>query len=429
MATLTLGASVGAGGRNDPADVRALKTHLFALGFDWLSPDETDDGDLHHVINLQQSIRQGRDVLRGDGRVDVPGRTYDYLRSHDVAHWQMMPAGGGADDGFVNLELQDLADHHDFGTSWMAETLAAAGRAYHDVYLSAHPDAAVITVNDVSLPRGGPTPDHSGHETGLAADLRLPRTDGTAPGNTTHTTSNYDQDATRAQLRALRHQPLVSRILFNDPVLIAENLCARAGGHDNHLHVELQPLPAIVGYGDDYDSLFTEAITRFGGTFVEPTDHPMTVAGFQEYLGASGVRHFSAREMTTPHNPAVASRLGYDTFLPPHAWWPRGAALALIADELRTLVGEPVKMRNWWRPPAYNQRVDGAADSDHVTGHGVDLDYRSADSRRRAEARLRELAAEHDDLQFSFGLGNQTTHVGILSPGRSRDWTYASYVP
>ena len=127
MATLNLGASVGAGGRNDPADVRALKTHLIALGFDWLSPDDSVDGDLRHVINLQQSIRQGRDVLSGDGRVDVPGRTYDYLRSQDVAHWQMMPAGGGAHDGYVNLELQDLSDHHDFGTSWMAETLAAGG--------------------------------------------------------------------------------------------------------------------------------------------------------------------------------------------------------------------------------------------------------------------------------------------------------------
>jgi hypothetical protein len=32
-------------------------------------------------------------------------------------------------------------------------------------------------------------------------------------------------------------------------------------------------------------------------------------------------------------------------------------------------------------------------------------------------------------LQMSLGLGNQTTHVGILSPGRKRDWFYKGYVP
>jgi hypothetical protein len=428
MATLTLGKSVGAGGANEPADVTALKTHLVALGLDWLTVDGTAGNDLTQAIKLQQSIFRGRNAVSGDGRVDVGGPTLEYLNSADAARWQEMPPGGGADDGFVNLELRDLADHHDFGTSWMADTLADAGRWYHDNHLGSTPGDAPITVNDVSLPRGGPTPDHAGHETGLEADLRLPRTDGTAPGGTTHTTATYDRDATRAQLRALRHQPMVSRIFFNDPVLIGEHLCTRASGHDNHLHVEIKPLPALVGYGDDYESLLDAATASFGGTVVDPRDHAMTPAGFQEYLTATGVAHFSARETLTPHDARVASELGYETFLPPHAWWKRGAALALIADELRRLVGEPVKMRNWWRPVEYNRRVDGAEGSDHVTAHGVDLDYRSADSRRRAERRLRELDAAHPDLQFSIGLGNVTTHVGVLSPGRRRQWRYDSYV-
>jgi len=429
MAKLDLSANVGQGGTNVPADVRALKQHLVDLGFDWLSIDDRVDDDLVAVIDLAQSIRNGRNTVRGDGRVDVPGPTYDWLRAADVARWQRMDEGGGADDGFVNIEVRDPNDDHDFGTSWMAATLRDAGRSYFDVHLATHPDDAPITVNDVSRPRGGDTPDHSGHESGLAADLRLPRVDGSAPGSTTHTSSSYDRDAMRAQLRALRHQPMVSRILFNDPILIGENLCTRASGHDDHVHVELAPLPPLVGYDDDYASAFDTAITTFGGSIVNPANYPVTPAGFQQYLDDSGVQHFSATEMLTPHKPTVAGALGYDTFLPPHAWWKRGAALALVADELRRLVGEPVKMRNWWRPAAYNERVDGAATSDHVTAHGVDLDYRSADSRRRAEARLRELFDTEEDLQFSLGLGNQTTHVGILSPGRKRDWLYSSYVP
>jgi hypothetical protein len=429
MSSFSLGASVGRNATNDPTDVRALRRHLRGLGFDWLAEGDVVDADLVAVIDLVQSIRNGRHQVRGDGVVDVPGATHTFLRAHDVTRWQRMTPGGGADDGFVNIELLDPNDDHEFGTSWMAQTIEDAGRAYHDGFRAQHPRAAAITVNDVSRPRGGPTPDHSGHETGLAADLRLPRRDGTAPGNTRHTSDTYDRDVMRAQLRATRHQPMVHRILFNDPTLIGEHLCTRAAGHDDHVHVEIAPLPALVGYGDDYPDRLDAAIGRFGGTVVAPTGYPMTREGFGRYLDDTGVAHFSANEMLRPHKADVARRLGYDRFLPPHSWWPRGAALALIADELRRLVGEPVMMRNWWRPVAYNREVGGAADSDHVTGHGVDLDYRSADSRRRAEARLRELYQGEEALELSLGLGNVTTHVGLLSPGRKRDWFYSSYVP
>jgi hypothetical protein len=86
-------------------------------------------------------------------------------------------------------------------------------------------------------------------------------------------------------------------------------------------------------------------------------------------------------------------------------------------------------MRNWWRPSAYNSDVGGADASDHITGNAVDLDYFSADKRRVAERRLRELYNNEQWLQISLGLGNLTTHIGILSPGRRRDWFYEGYKP
>ncbi|HZJ10841.1 MAG TPA: D-Ala-D-Ala carboxypeptidase family metallohydrolase [Trueperaceae bacterium] len=429
MALLTLGGSVGRGGANASADVRTLKDRLIALGFDWLPADDKADAALESTIDLVQSIVRGRETVQGDGRVDVPGTTYDWLRASNAPGWQTMPAGGAAGDGFVNFELTDTRDHHDFGTSWLALTIQTAGRYYRDDYLASHAGGAVITVNDASLPRGGDTPDHHGHETGLACDFRLPRSDGTAPGGTSHTSATYDRDATRAMLKAFRHQPHVTRIYFNDRALINEGLCAHAGGHDDHFHVGIEPLAPLSGYDAGYDALFDRAIAAFGGTVTAPGGFPMTLDGFQDYLDAVTVAHFSAREMLTPHHQDVATALGFDKFLPPHDWWLRGAALALIADELRNLVGEPVVLRNWWRPKLYNAQVDGAGESDHITAHGVDLDYRSAASRRRAEQRLRELYSGEEWLQLSLGLGNLTTHVGILSPGRRREWHYDSYVP
>lgn len=430
MSLLTLNNSVGRGGTNRAADVRALKARLIDLGFDWLTADDDPNAALESVIDLVQSIVRGREEVRGDGRVDVPGTTYDWLRAVNAPGWQTMPAGSAA-DGFVNFELSDTRDHHDFGTSWLAWTIDCAGKYYRDNHLAAHAADALITLNDASLVRGGDTPDHQGHETGLAADFRLPRTDGSAPGNTSHSSANYDRDATRAMLEAFRHQPLVTRIYFNDNALITAGLCTHANGHDDHYHVGIGPLAPLSDYDGGYSALFDRAITTFGGTVTSPDGFPLTLAGFQDYLDATSVSHFSAREMLTPHHLTEAVDLGFDLFLPAHDWWPRGAALALLADELRVLVGEPVDMRNWWRPRAYNAHptVGGAESSDHITAHGIDLDYRSAASRRAAENRLRELDTREPWLQLSLGLGNLTTHVGILSPARGREWHYDSYVP
>lgn len=175
--------------------------------------------------------------------------------------------------------------------------------------------------------------------------------------------------------------------------------------------------------------MFSRAIEYFHRIVVEPSGYPRTVEGFQDFLTATGIQHFSAREMTRPNHRDKARDAGFEIFLPEHDWWARGAALASAADALRELVDEPVPMRNWWRPPEYNDAVGGADSSDHVSAHAVDLDYGSQDSRRRAEHRLREYASDAPWLELSLGLGGRTTHVGIGSPRGARDWFYDSYTP
>ncbi len=238
-----IGDSVGKGGRNNEADVIAVKKRLRSLGFDWLTSDKNVDTKTVAAIKLFQTIIAGKNSISGDGKIDVGKSTHLWLQAKNAPRWQTMPAGSQA-EGFFNFELSDTADTHDFGTDWMADTIRSAGAHYRDNYLKANSSAALFTVNDVSLPRGGNTPDHSGHEAGLACDLQLPKTDGKAGGiNLTKAAdrARFDRNAARAMLNALRAQALVTRIFLNDTDLIDEGLCARLAGHDDHIHFEVKP--------------------------------------------------------------------------------------------------------------------------------------------------------------------------------------------
>lgn len=177
--------------------------------------------------------------------------------------------------------------------------------------------------------------------------------------------------------------------------------------------------------------VYLRSIQALGGTATDPGAFPETVGGFQQYLSASGVRAVTAAELTRPNHPDIAARLGFAVFLPPKSWWPRGAALAMLAQRIRETAGGPVWIRNWWRPAAYNADpgVGGAKQGDHPTANALDLDYGTAGSRMQAELFLRRLAQQNPWMQLSFGFGAQTTHVGLASPRGHREWHYAGWKP
>ncbi|MDB9314250.1 hypothetical protein PN462_14145 [Spirulina sp. CS-785/01] len=236
-----LSGSVGYLGRNRDTDIRAVKQRLNDLGYTWVTATPSIDTGTLNAIRLFQAIINQHYQIRGagvDGRVDPNGLTHRWLEAKNAPRWQLMPIDN---TGLFNYERQiQTTDNHDYGTSWMADTLLAAGQDYQRTYLDAHPQAAQIVINDVSIPYGGDTPDHATHETGMSCDILLPRTSGgyLLP---TWQDSRYDRDAMRAILKSIRRQPLTSRILFNDPELIQEGLCLRASGHDNHAHFEIRP--------------------------------------------------------------------------------------------------------------------------------------------------------------------------------------------
>lgn len=149
-----------------------------------------------------------------------------------------MPING---NGFKNHEAEQIYDFRGYGTNWMAEVLINAGQKYFEPHHQANPEASLICINDVSLPRGGDTHDHAGHETGLSCDLRLPRKDGQYCGienpNTNH---QYDRTAMRAQLTALWPTGMIDRIFFNDRVLNNEGLCQYVKHHGNHVLFQIK---------------------------------------------------------------------------------------------------------------------------------------------------------------------------------------------
>ena len=239
--TIDLTGSVGAGGDNNSPDVKAVKDRLVDLGFNWVGRNSTVDNETIRTIKLFQSIINGRTVVAGDGRVDVNGKTHNYLQAANAPRWQEMPLGGSS-KGFTNYDQLVQNDTHDFGSHWLIETIEEAGKLYLTDYRNSHPDAALIATNNLSVERGGDSPFHATHESGISCDIVLPKTTGTS-GRITFQSSSYDQDAMEAMLRAIRGQKKykIKQIFFNDFALIAKGLCQSLAGHDNHAHIDIIP--------------------------------------------------------------------------------------------------------------------------------------------------------------------------------------------
>ena len=238
--TLTIASSVGLNGTNNAADVLAVKTRLVELGFNFIAADSQVDAMTIRAIKVFQAAKNGMNSLNtSDGKVDVNGDTIKWLSAVNAPRWTKLPAGSKA-EGYVNDNVADLGDHHDFGTNWMADTLKATGATYKTDHLTAHPNAALLHINDTSLPQGGDTPAHEGHEAGMASDIRLPRKNGSVGGIVVKS-PEYDREAMRAMLKAFNKQALARRVFLNDQKLIDEGLCHHAGGHDNHAHFDIKP--------------------------------------------------------------------------------------------------------------------------------------------------------------------------------------------
>jgi hypothetical protein len=244
--TLNLTGSVGLGGINRTADKIAVKQRLHSLGYTFVGDPNSAALNTGFIlaIKLFQSIIAGRETLGGDGRIDVDNTTQKWLEAANAPRWQTMPDSNPS-ISLINHEKNQTNDDHDFGTSWLADAILEIAADYHNTFRVSNPSSAAFSINDVSKPTGGDTPQHAGHETGLMCDVRLPRTDG-QHGGITWESGNFDRTAARALIKAMRRQKLVSQVLFNDATLrnetfLGQKLCNFAPGHDDHIHFAIRP--------------------------------------------------------------------------------------------------------------------------------------------------------------------------------------------
>lgn len=235
-AKTVISGGVGVGGKNNRHDVIAVQTKLQSLGYKVGAADGIIGKQTINQIKLFQSIINGQTRVGGDGRVDVGGKTHQWLNSPNAPRWQIMP-NSDPSISFRNQELEETWDHHDYGTSWMADAILWIAKHYHDNYRSKVNGSALFSINDVSLPHGGNTPDHAGHETGLCCDVYLPRKDGLT-GGIDYLDSRYDKAATEAILVSINKCPMVNKnqIYYNDPHLVKKGLCKSVRGHHHHIH-------------------------------------------------------------------------------------------------------------------------------------------------------------------------------------------------
>lgn len=246
-----------------------------------------DEDNTKKAVRLFQSLELHNGnggLLGGDG---VAGKdTLTELNKITVdLLWDDVGGDGGVDYGCPATEVADGYGTVDMGT-----------------FLG---NAATVAGNDVALPSGGNHPDHESHETGIDIDIPLPRNDngGCAGspgwgGGITVSNGAYDRDAMREILRRVIDTGASTRRWLNDTVLQGEmhngvSLCSPQGGHDNHLHVRIDPSAVtdgvnaatapLVANDASAGSLIKQILAGGAGEGDIPTDVPLQASLAREF--------------------------------------------------------------------------------------------------------------------------------------------------
>jgi hypothetical protein len=142
-----------------------------------------------------------------------------------------------------------------------------------------------------------------------------------------------------------------------------------------------------------------------------------TAQDLQSALDAAGVKYFSAREF-----------LGGLAEMPAELA-PNAIAILLVADKVRTFMGEPLKLTSGYRPAWLNKKVGGAANSSHIYAAAVDLRVSMPWVRTASNERLRlagALAWIADPNVGGLGLYAQNIHLDSKVTGKTRRAAWAS---
>lgn len=145
----------------------------------------------------------------------------------------------------------------------------------------------------------------------------------------------------------------------------------------------------------------------------------MSVEKFALFLKerAPGITSFSAEELFTRGASDARLRLNTD---PPEHLWPNILPALRALQELRARLGKPIILNSVYRSPAYNERIGGATNSEHMKFSAIDFHVATPDSGpadwKATLAAMRALGV------FRGGLGAYETFVHIDGRGTNVDF-------
>lgn len=239
--------SVGKGGKNKEADVRAVQLLLNK----WITPHLTvngtcdgTDADLT-VVNIKKY--QEAFMKTPDGNI---GRTGFTLKSLNV-EWTQLPQTFGLGPGYYQYGKSSDIGARQWGEDTTIKTLTDVSLAFQQIQLlgAAYPfvmrlptdfPPTLVGIGDVSFKFGGKMDPHGTHREGKHVDLRPCRKDKAQSPVTYTDTANYDQAKTKLLIELFLANSNVKSILFNDPEIIKLKGVQKWDKHDDHFHITMK---------------------------------------------------------------------------------------------------------------------------------------------------------------------------------------------
>jgi uncharacterized protein YcbK (DUF882 family) len=144
----------------------------------------------------------------------------------------------------------------------------------------------------------------------------------------------------------------------------------------------------------------------------------------QQLLDAHGIEHFTIAGDSRILSPVARFQPG--TVVPPVELWPNIIPTLQLADEIREMIGRPIRVVSGYRSPEYNAIVGSTPASEHVQFRAVDLavgidDYNrlvacAASVMNHADARGMRTGFGRYDLDYFVHIDTGSTK------GRRRRW-------
>ena len=106
--------------------------------------------------------------------------------------------------------------------------------------------------------------------------------------------------------------------------------------------------------------------------FVPKTlDEQQILDAFRDFIAPLRLAHFAADELLFLGASHERNKLNH---LPPQGLWPNIVTTALIANQIRSIVGVPCRVLSGFRGDAYNRKIDGSPTSRHKAFAALDIE-------------------------------------------------------